>query len=287
MKILVTGATGQFGGQVIKHLLGLVDASQIAVSVRDPQKATHLTEKGIEVRQGDFEDYEALVKTFAGIDKLLIVSTDGDNVTRIRQHGHAVKAAEAAGVKHIVYTSVGNAQNSTLSLAEVHRFTEEAIRQTGIAYTFLRNNWYLENEMGNIQNALTGTPWVSATGDGKIGYTLRSEYALAAAQVLAGQDHDFKTYELSNEPVTQETLVKVLEQVTGKSIAYVGVTEEAYSEGLKSAGLPDFVVELLTGFQSAMKAGALDVQSTDFELLLGRKPLSLDASLKVLLESMN
>lgn len=287
MKILVTGATGQFGGQVIKHLLGLVDASQIAVSVRDPQKATHLTEKGIEVRQGDFEDYEALVKTFAGIDKLLIVSTDGDNVTRIRQHGHAVKAAEAAGVKHIVYTSVGNAQNSTLSLAEVHRFTEEAIRQTGIAYTFLRNNWYLENEMGNIQNALTGTPWVSATGDGKIGYTLRSEYALAAAQVLAGQDHDFKTYELSNEPVTQETLVKVLEQVTGKSIAYVGVTEEAYSEGLKSAGLPDFVVELLTGFQSAMKAGALDVQSTDFELLLGRKPLSLEASLKVLLESMN
>lgn len=287
MKILVTGATGQFGGQVIKHLLGLVDASQIAVSVRDLQKATHLTEKGIEVRQGDFEDYEALVKTFVDIDKLLIVSTDGDNVTRIRQHGHAVKAAEAAGVKHIVYTSVGNAQNSTLSLAEVHRFTEEAIRQTGIAHTFLRNNWYLENEMGNIQNALTGTPWVSATGDGKIGYTLRSEYALAAAQVLAGQDHDFKTYELSNEPVTQETLVKVLEQVTGKSIAYVGVTEEAYSEGLKSAGLPDFVVELLTGFQSAMKAGALDVQSTDFELLLGRKPLSLDASLKVLLESMN
>lgn len=287
MKILVTGATGHFGGQVVENLLTLIDASQIAVSVRDPQKATHFTEKGIEVRQGDFEDYEALVKTFAGIDKLLIVSTDGDNVTRIRQHGHAVKAAEAAGVKHIVYTSVGNAQNSTLSLAEVHRFTEEAIRQTGIAYTFLRNNWYLENEMGNIQNALTGTPWVSATGDGKIGYTLRSEYALAAAQVLAGQDHDFKTYELSNEPVTQETLVKVLEQVTGKSIAYVGVTEEAYSEGLKSAGLPDFVVELLTGFQSAMKAGALDVESTDFELLLGRKPLSLEASLKVLLESMN
>lgn len=283
MKLLVTGATGHFGGLVVENLLKLVDPSLLAVSVRDVNKAEHLREKGIEVRQGDFDHYDPLVATFEGIDRLLIVSTDGDNATRIRQHENAVKAAAKAGVKHIVYTSVANAANSTLSLAEVHRFTEKAIQETGIAFTFLRNNWYLENELSSIQGALAGAPWVSATGQGKIGYALRSEYALAAAKVLAEEGHAFKTYELSGEPVTQETLVKSLEQISAKPVTYLSVTEEAYGEGLQSAGLPDFVVALLLGFQSAMKAGALDIKDSDFERILGRKPLSLEASLKSLI----
>ena len=113
MKILVTGATGKFGTKVVETLLKTVPASQLAVSVRKPEKAEGLRARGVEVRHGDFDYPETLDSAFAGIDRLLIISADGDNETRIRQHANAVAAAERAGVKFIAYTSLANAQEST------------------------------------------------------------------------------------------------------------------------------------------------------------------------------
>lgn len=161
MKILVTGATGKLGSKVVETLLKVVAASDLAVSVRNPEKAEGLKNRGVEVRQGDFDHPETLTTAFAGVDRLLIISADGDNETRIRQHTNAVAAAKQANVKFIAYTSLGNASESSLFLAPVHRATEEAILKTGIPYCFLRNNWYLENEIGSIQGVLAGSPWVT------------------------------------------------------------------------------------------------------------------------------
>ena len=108
MKLLVTGATGKFGTKVVDKLLETVPASQLAVSVRKPEKAEGFRARGVEVRHGDFDYPETLDSAFAGIDCLLIISADGDNETRIRQHGKAVTAAEHAGVKFIAYTSLAN-----------------------------------------------------------------------------------------------------------------------------------------------------------------------------------
>lgn len=125
MKILVTGATGQLGSLVVEALLKNGSAKDLAVSVRNPEKAKALRTQGVEVRQGDFDQPETLEKAFAGVDRLLLISTDGDNETRIRQHQTAVDAAKKAGVGFIAYTSVVNAEKNTLSLAEVHRATEK------------------------------------------------------------------------------------------------------------------------------------------------------------------
>ncbi|MDQ0115187.1 SDR family oxidoreductase [Paenibacillus harenae] len=270
MKLLVTGATGKLGSKIVEALLKSVPASQLAVSVRNPEKAEGLKAQGIEVRHGDFDHPETLETAFAGIDRLLIISADGDNDTRIRQHTNAVAAAQRAQVRFIAYTSAANAKESKLFLAEVHRVTEEAIIQTGIPYSFLRNNWYLENEIGSIQGAIAGAPWVTSAGGGKVGWALQQDYAEAAAAVLAGTGHENSIYELSGELLTQEEFAAVLGTVLGKEVPVLQVDDAKYAEIMIGAGIPDFVIPILVGIQQGIREGALEIESNDFEKLLGR-----------------
>ncbi|PLT27914.1 SDR family oxidoreductase [Peribacillus deserti] len=270
MKILVTGATGKLGSKVVEALLKTVPASQLAVSVRNPEKAVGLQERGVEVRQGDFDHPETLDAAFAGIDRLLIISADGDNETRIRQHTDAVAAAERAGVKFIAYTSLGNASESNLFLAPPHRAAEDAILKTGIPYSFLRNNWYLENEISSIQGVIAGAPWITSAGSGKAGWALQQEYAEAAAAVLTGNGHENTVYELSGKLLTQEELVSALKLVLGKEVSFQQVDDTAYAEIMKGAGVPDFIIPMLVEIQKGIREGELEVESSDFEKLLGR-----------------
>ncbi len=270
MKILVTGATGQFGAKVVEALLASVSSERLIVSVRNPEKANHLRARGVEVRQGDFDQPASLDTAFAGVDRLLIVSTQGDNDTRIRQHLAAVSAAERAGVGFIAYTSVVNAADNPLSLAPVHRATEEAIRKTGIPYSFLRNNWYIENEMGAIQGVLAGAPLVTAAETGKVGWAAREDYAYAAAAVLAGSGHENSIYELSGTPITYEDLTGILEKVLDREVPVQHVDDAAFAAIMGGAGVPEPVVPLLVSIQSAIREGALDVKSNDLQTLLGR-----------------
>ncbi|WP_239619245.1 SDR family oxidoreductase [Cohnella mopanensis] len=270
MKILVTGATGKLGTKIVDTLLKSVPASQIAVSARNPEKAEGLQARGVEVRHGDFDRPETLDSAFAGIDRLLIISTDGDNETRIRQHTNAVAAAQRAQVGFIAYTSAPNASESKLFLALVHRVTEEAIVQTGIPYSFLRNNWYLENEIGSIQGALAGAPWVTSAGEGKAGWAAQQDYAEAAAAVLAGDGHENTVYELSGKLRTQAELVSVIGTAIGKEVPLLQVDDAKYADIMKGAGVPDFVIPILVGIQQGIREGTLEVESNDLEKLLGR-----------------
>jgi NAD(P)H dehydrogenase (quinone) len=270
MKILVTGATGKLGTQVVEALLKTIPSSQLAVSVRNPEKTEGLKARGVEVRHGDFDRPETLDSAFAGIDRLLIISTDGDIETRIRQHTNAVAAAQRAQVGFIVYTSIVNASESKLFLAPVHRVTEEAIIQTGIPYSFLRNNWYLENEIGSIQGVLAGAPWFTSAGNGKAGWALRQDYAEVAAAVLAGNKHENTIYELSGKLMTQEELVSVIGTVLGKEVPVQQVDDAKYAEIMIGAGVPDFVIPILVGIQEGNREGSMEIESNDFEKLLGR-----------------
>ncbi|GIP56707.1 MULTISPECIES: SDR family oxidoreductase [Paenibacillus] len=270
MKILVTGATGKLGTKIVETLLKSVPADQLAVSVRNPEKAEGFRARGVEVRQGDFDHPETLDTALTGIDRLLIISADGDNETRIRQHTNAVAAAERAGVKFIAYTSLVNAKESKMFLSPPHKATEEAILRTGIPYSFLRNNWYLENEISSIQGVLAGAPWVTSAGSGKVGWALQQEYAEAAAAVLAGDGHENTVYELSGKLMTQEQFASALGEVLGKDIPVQQVDDEAYADIMKGAGVPDFLVPFLIGIQQGIREGGLEVESNDFEKLLGR-----------------
>nr|WP_145157304.1 SDR family oxidoreductase [Paenibacillus terrae] len=270
MKLLVTGATGKLGRKVVENLLQTVPASQLAVSVRNPDKAEDLRARGVDVRHGDFDVPETLDKAFAGIDRLLIISADGDNETRIRQHTNAVEAAARAKVGFIAYTSLGNAAESKLFLAPPHQAAEQAILKTGIPYSFLRNNWYLENEIPSIQGVLAGAPWVTSAESGKVGWALQQEYAEAAATVLAGEGHENTVYELSGKPLTQAELVTALGNVLGKEVPLQQVDDEQYADIMKQAGVPEFALPIVVGIQQGIREGQLEIKSQDFEKLLGR-----------------
>lgn len=270
MKMLVTGATGQLGAKVVEALLAKVPAEQLAVSVRDPEKASALRARGVDVRRGDFEDPASLDQAFAGVERLLIVSTQGDNDTRIRQHVAAVAAAQRAGVKLIAYTSVVNASQNSLELAPVHKATEEAIAKTGIPYVFLRNNWYIENETGTIQGILAGAPLVTSAGEGKVGWATREDYAQAAAAVLTGNGHENKVYELSGTPKTHAELAQIIGEALGREVPVQHVDDATYAEVMSGAGVPEPVVPFLVSIQRSIREGALDVPSGDLEALLGR-----------------
>lgn len=285
MKLLVTGATGKLGTKIVDALLKTVPANQLAVSVRNPEKAEGIKSRGVEVRQGDFDRPETLDTAFKGIDRLLIISADGDNETRIHQHTNAVAAAERAGVKFIAYTSIANAQESKNMLAPTHKTTEEAILKTGIPYSFLRNNWYLENESSSIQGVLAGAPWVTSAGTGKVGWALQQDYAAAAAAVLAGNGHENTIYELSGKLFTQEEFASALGAVLGKEVPVQQVDDASYAEIMKGAGVPEFLIPFLVGIQKDIREGTLEIESSDFEKLLGRPAAPLSEGLSQIVQS--
>ncbi len=280
MKIMVTGATGQFGTKVVNSLLKMIPANQLAVSVRTPEKAEGLKAQGVEVRQGDFSKPETL--DFTGIDKLLIIPTSdvvpGDEV-RISQHMNAVDAAVRDNVKFIAFTSAPKADISSFCLAPAYKATEAAILKTGIPYTFLRNNWYLENEIGSIQTAMAGAPWITAVGNGKIGWVLRQDLAEATAVVLAGNGHENTIYELSGRPRTQEELVSAIESVLEKEIPLQKVSDVEYADIMKSAGVPEAALPMMVEIQKGMREGALEVESNDLENLLGHPATPINEAL--------
>lgn len=287
MKMLVTGATGKLGKKVVEHLLKTVPAGQLAVSVRNPEKAENLRALGVDVRQGDFDVPGSLDSAFAGVDRMLLISADGDNETRIRQHTNAVEAAVRAKVGFIAYTSLANAQDSKLFLAPTHQETEKAIMKTGIPYSFLRNNWYLENEISSVQGVLAGAPWVTSAGSGKVGWASQQDYAEAAAAVLSGKGHENTIYELSGKPLTQEELASTVGKVLGKEVPVQQVDDETYAEIMKNAGVPDFVIPMLVSIQQGIREGYLEIQSDDFEKVLGRPLTSLDDALRQLVRTLS
>lgn len=283
MNILVTGATGNFGRYALKVLQDLVPEDNLYGLARTEEKGAKLKEAGIKVRIGDYTDSVSLQRAFKGIDRLLFVSstTDGD---RQAQHRDVVEAAKAAGVSYIAYTSFGKATESTSPLAADHRFTEQLIEESGIAHTFLRNNWYLENEAAFLAAGAKGGKFIYAGGNGQAGWALRREYAEVAARAVSGKFDFPKILELGGSLRTYEDLGAALRGATGKDLEVISADEATAAKNLvENAGVPQNVAELLVSFQQIVKSGALAVQPDDFEKYLG-KPLTpmVDAIKEVL-----
>ncbi len=285
MKILVTGATGHFGKAAIEFLLKKgVPATSIAALVRDEAKATTLKTQGIELRKGDYDDYTSLVKAFTGVDKLLLVSSSDIDNRRVQQT-NAVKAATEAGVKHILYTSFVRIDESDASpiafVAQTHILTENLIHESGIPYTILRNNLYMDFVPVFIGEKVleTGVYWPAGNTPGA--YALREEMAEASANVLTGSGHENKTYNISNTSAwTFQQVADTISKASGKTIGYISPSQEEYKAVLTQAGVPGHFISMFAGFAEAIRLGEFDsADDTDLEKLLGRKPTSLESYL--------
>src|SRR6195952_4378023 len=199
--LLVTGAAGQLGQSVIRHLIETfnVSPSSIIAATRSPDKLSSLAAKGVVTRKVDFDDTTGLEAAFAGVDRLLIISTDSLDTPgkRLVQHKAAIEAARKAGVKHILYTSMPSPDKSLVTFAPDHLGTEQAIRASGIGYTILRDAWYMDNYLMGLPHSLKDGKWFTATAGGKVPYISREDCALAIAAALASPSTDSKTYTLT------------------------------------------------------------------------------------------
>ena len=278
--IAVTGATGSLGGLVIDDLIGAVAADSIVAVARDAAKAAPLAEKGVRVRLADYTDPDALAAAFEDVQTLLLIS--GSEVgQRYEQHANVVRAAKARGVRHIVYTSAPHADTSSLVLAPEHKASEQAIRDSGLTFTFLRNNWYNENYLPQVASAAESGVLIGSTHGGTVASAARADYAAAAAAVLTSPGHDDTVYELAGDTAWDYVaLAAVISEISGKPVAYHDLSTEEHTAALEQHGLDEATAAFVARLDADIAAGALSEVTTDLARLIGRPTTPLIATLR-------
>jgi NAD(P)H dehydrogenase (quinone) len=270
---LVTGAGGHLGRLAVESLLAAKPGKVIAAS-RDPAKLADLAAKGAETRRADFDDAASLDQAFAGVDRLLIISTDSLGVpgVRQRQHRSAIDAAARAGVGHVVYTSMPNPEpGSLIPFAPDHYESELALAKSGLAHTILRVSWYVENLLLSLPQMLASGKWYSSAGEGRIAHVARGDVAATAAAALRSAPGG--RFDVTG-PVLRTTkeIAAIVTEVFAKPVEVVAVSDAQLAAGLAAAHLPPPLVELLVAFDANTRAGGLDVRSDAVQKLTGKPP---------------
>lgn len=275
--IAVTGATGQLGQLVIKHLLNKVEPQQIVALVRNIEKAASLTSLGVQVRQADYSKPETLESALDGVAKLLLISSS-EVGQRASQHKNVIDAAKKSGVELLAYTSLLHADTSPLALAEEHVETEAYLKQAEVPHVLLRNGWYTENYLASVAPALANGGFIGCAKDGKISSAAREDYAEAAAAVLTSEaEQNGKVYELSgDEAYTLSELSALISKKSGKAIPYINMEEADFAKALEGAGLPAPFAAVLANSDTGASQGALYDDSKTLSSLIGHPTKSLE-----------
>jgi NAD(P)H dehydrogenase (quinone) len=260
---VITGVTGKLGRVAVEDLLTRVPATEVAVVAREPGKASDLAERGVDVRQGDYEDPASLQTAFAGADVLLFVSSpDVTPGARPRQHGNVIDAAVAAGVGRIVYTSAIGAANAPAGFLADHTVTEKLLADSGLPHTLLRNTFYMELVVNpGLRAAVDAGELRAADNGAAVNLATINDLGVAASAAVTGDGHAGAAYELRGPVWTLADLASTLSEVSGKDVAYRPVPVEELGE----AG---FVHQLIA-------SGLFSEPADDLEKLIGRKPTSL------------
>lgn len=267
--IAVTGSTGALGGRVAQ----LLSAAGVAPTllVRDPTRAPHLPDAV--VHQAGYGDAAAAEAGLAGVDTLFMVSA-AESADRLDQHRTFIDAAVRAGVRHIVYTSfLAAAPDAVFTLARDHAATEEHLRSSGLRWTFLRDNFYMD-----AMPHFVGSDGVlrGPAGDGRCSLVARSDVARVAAAVLQqpGQHLD-ATYDLTGpEPLTMTEIAAAIGTAQQRQVSYHAETVPEAYQSRRRWEAPDWQYDAWVSTYTAIASGALAAVSTDVETITGVAPVS-------------
>lgn len=270
----VTGASGQLGSLTADALLQQVDVSDVVLLTRNP--AT-LDRPGVTVRAADFDDPATLATAFDGVDELLVVSTEAVG-RRVEGQRRAIEAAKAAGVRRVLYTSfVSPTEDNPAAVTPDHRATEQDLRDSGLRWTFLRNNIYADMQADTIAQAAASGQYVTNTGDAGAAYVTRADCAAAAAAALLSTDLDDTALDITGpRTVTADDIAALASARRGAPVEVVHVDDAAYVAGLEQAGLPTPVCEVLASIGTAIREGHLAEVSTAVADLTGRPATPLE-----------
>ena len=269
--VLVTGANGQLGRLVIDHLLETVPGERIVAMVRSEEAAGRHAARNVRTVIADYDQPDTLDVAFAGIDRLLLISTN-DMARREAQHRTVINAARRARVGLLAYTSVLHADTSPLGLAAAHRDTEDALRASEVPFVLLRNGWYSENYAARIPAALAHHGLLGSAGAGRIASAARADYAAAAASVLASPETwDGRVLELAGDQAyTLSELAAEISRQSGQQVGYTNLGQAEYTAALLGAGLPQGLAALLADSDAGASRGALFDDARQLSRLIGR-----------------
>jgi NAD(P)H dehydrogenase (quinone) len=290
VSLIITGASGSLGRLATRRLLERVPASEVILVTRKPQELAALARRGVTVRFGDFDQPESLRAAFAGGERMLLISTLSVG-RRSEQHIRALRAAIAAGVRYIAYTSSGgmDARNPADVIRD-HLPTELALRDSGSAFTILRDSLYIEAALYQIApRALAIGKWISSTGEGRVPFVAKQDCAACAVEVLTDEAHEGKTYEITGpQLLSYREVAAIASEVDGRPVEYTPVSDAEmtamlaaagvpmdYTEGMYTQGVGTSSIKDIVSYERGVREGYFAIQSRDVEKILGRPPVRL------------
>ena len=284
--IVLTGATGKLGSRIVDQLLERLPATEVGVSVRDPEKAQALSARGVRVRRGDFDEPETFETAFEGATQVLIVSASATGDDAVAHHTSAIDAAVAAGARRVLYTShQAAAANSLFAPMPDHAATTDYLATIGIPFTSLRHGFYASTVPLLVRGVLE-TGELRAPADGPVSWTTHDDLAEADAIILAGGTLADGTLDGVTPPLTAshaydlDDVAGMLSRISGRSIRRIVQDDEEWVHSLVGRGVPEPQVRMLLGMFQAARKGEFDVTDPALEQLLGRPPQSLHTVLE-------
>jgi (4-alkanoyl-5-oxo-2,5-dihydrofuran-3-yl)methyl phosphate reductase len=269
--ILVTGASGTVGSEVVRQLAAA--GQKVRAMVRDPKKVSF--GPGVEVVRGDFSQPETLSAAVQGVEKVFSLAS-GPEV--IAQEPNLYAAAKRAGVKHIVKLSVMGADfEPGIALGRWHRASEKQLEASGVAWTILRPAGFMSNAFQWLGSIKGQGAIYAPTGQGKQGLIDPRDIAAVAVKALTTPGHEGQAYPLANEALTTGEQAALLSEAIGKPVQYVDVPEEAARQGMSQAGMPPVLVDAVLEFMGLIKAGYAGATTDAFTKITGQPPRTFAA----------
>lgn len=273
--IIVTGATGVLNGATVEHLLKRVPSSRIGVSVRDPQRARHLADQGIRVRQGTYDDPHPLRESFAGAEQVLLVSSSDITADVVAQHRTAIDAAVEAGAQRILYTSAhGTGFDTPYPPLAIHAATEQHLASSGVAWTALRNGFY--GDLNQLLGPWRETGTIAKPADGPFSWIDRRDAGEAAAAILTEHSPLDGPVNLTlPRPVSLADFATAASQLTGRRVERIVVGDEEWLATEIANGVPEQAARFTLSMFRATRSGHFSQSDPTLARLLGREPRTI------------
>jgi len=271
MRVLITGAAGKLGRLATGFLLEELSPSDVVLVTRTPEKLADVAARGVDVRFGDFDQPESLERAFAGVDRILLISTM-DIGRRLPQHRAAIDAAAAAGVERIVYTSGLNSTPANPAfVVEEHGGTDDLVRESGVPYTILGMGLYSELRVPFGVTAVRTGCYRHNAGDGRTAYVSRVDCARVAAGTLVQDGHENVLYDVTGPELhSQAQIAALIAETTGRPIETVEVSDEERIADFMQAGYDEYSAGSAASWGTAIRVGALDALSPVVEEVTGQ-----------------
>lgn len=275
--LLVTGAAGQLGRRVVELLIEAHPGAVVA-GTRSPDQCADLVKHGAIARRVDFDEPNTLSDALAGVDRVLLISTDSlEPGRRGEQHTRAIEMLAKARIKHVVYTSLSRPEaGSPVLLAADHLTTEKALAESEVGHTVLRNNLYADLLLMSLPKAVATGKLVAASGTGGAAYVTREDCARAAAAALLSPFEGNRTLELTGPSVvTHADLATLASDLSGKRVEYLPMEPDALVGAMTQSGMPEAVSRLWVSFDVGIARGFFEPSSTAFRELTAKEPTSV------------